>query len=256
MLGYYVTVASPLVSPLIDMRFYDGRHTNVYHTGGSAKSVSGLDGGVPVGYTWDKQYALVKHVDSDGVKCLRTRVSRVEGSCMFFMCPQLKDLGCAVFLCTSLDTFKSPSGSIWCCLFANDDGSYDPFISYGHQATSTTSTLEIGRSFPRYSNYVAPGYVAASTSVLGEKVAMCVYWGFMFSKIHVKDAAGSYENVFESNYASAGSPYCTIAANWRNSSGQYVGLCNYYAFKVLQMNHITEAGLKNAFDEFVAENGM
>ena len=62
--------------------------------------------------------------------------------------------------------------------------------------------------------------------------------------------------MFESNYTSAGSPYCTIAANWRNSGGQYVGLCNYYAFKVLQMNHITEAGLKNAFDEFVAENGM
>lgn len=35
-----------------------------------------------------------------------------------------------------------------------------------------------------------------------------------------------------------------------------MGLCNYYAFKVLQMNHTTENGLKQKFDEFVAENGM
>lgn len=62
--------------------------------------------------------------------------------------------------------------------------------------------------------------------------------------------------MFESNYTSVGAPYCSIAANWRNTGVQYVGLCNYYAFKVLQMNHTTENGLKQKFDEFVAENGM
>ena len=105
-LGSYVSRKTPLVSPFIDMRFYDGRHTYFNRTDGSVKSVSGLEG------TWDKRYPLVKHVDSDGVKCLRARVSGNLGSCMFFLCLPLKHLGCAVFLCTRLDTFKSPSRAV------------------------------------------------------------------------------------------------------------------------------------------------
>ena len=254
MLGYYVTVASPLVSTLIDMKFYDNRHIYKYRTDGSVRSVSDLSENSPVGHTWDQQYALVKHVDGDWVNCLRTRVNGSRGSCMFFICPQLKDVGCAVFLCTLIESFKSPSGSAWCSLFSNDDGSFDLFIGYRHKSSSTT--LEIGRTYPRDTNYVVPGYVASSSSVIGKKVAICVYWGFSFSKIPVKDGGGSYENVFEANYRSVGATFCTIAANWRNSGNQYALLCNYYAFKVLQMNNIIETGLKNAFDGFVAENGM
>ena len=61
----------------------------------------------------------------------------------------------------------------------------------------------------------------------------------MFGKTPVEDDGGS-----------------SIAANWRNSGTKYARLCNFYSFKVLQMNYITEADLNNTFGEFVAENGM
>ena len=74
---------------------------------------------------------------------------------------------------------------------------------------------------------MALGYVASSSKVLCKKVVTCVYWGFSFSKILVKDGGGSYERVFEANYKSVGAPYCTIAANMRNIGTQYGPPCNY-----------------------------
>ena len=118
MLSYYVTVTSPLVSALIDMCFYDSPHT----------SVSDLNGNSPVGHTWNHKFAQVKHVDGDGINCLSIRVGGSRGSCMF-LCTHSSRTSAAVFLCTRIEPFKSPLGSIWCCLFANDDGSYDPFIN-------------------------------------------------------------------------------------------------------------------------------
>lgn len=42
----------------------------------------------------------------------------------------------------------------------------------------------------------------------------------------------------------------------RPSGKQYIPLCNYYAFKVLKLNYIPGADIKDLFDEFVAENGI
>lgn len=94
MLGYYSSSGSEFVSTLINMGYYDSRHAYELHDC-SVKSVPTLGKARGRGHTWDKQYPFVKHVDSDGINCIMTRVSGSRGSCMLFVCPEVKVLPCS-----------------------------------------------------------------------------------------------------------------------------------------------------------------
>ena len=138
-----------------------------------------LHGITPVGHTWDSKYSFIKHADGDGRRCIRTRISGSpsRGRCMFFITPEIMNLGVAVFVTIRADDFTSPleGNGRWATIWSNDDGSYDKFVALVEKPSGTNTTnIELGGTYPRYQNYSAPNYTVDCVNWHNKMVSMMI----------------------------------------------------------------------------------